>query len=252
MSLRVGGLLWAACCLACAYPAAAKTEATVNQAMGLVKAGKAADAYLLLRGAVATRAGDPDFDYAFGLAAADSQHFGDAIAAFQRVIAVQPHNAQAHAEIARVYALAGDIDTAKAQFDTVLNDPTVPDPVRQRIGKLVRDYDRAIRGGGDNLTGYLDVEGGYDGNINTATNATSITLPIFAFLGPASLSGASTRMESAYYQTQGGLSASTALSRQTRLYVSGLGSWRDNLNSKRFDQATATGTVGLSHSMASG
>jgi tetratricopeptide (TPR) repeat protein len=252
MSVRLCGLLLAGCSIVWSGTAMATTDAPVTQALALQQQGKAAQAYALLLPDVAARAGDPDFDYAFGLAAADSRHFGDAIAAFQRVIAVQPDNAQARAEIARVYALAGDIDTAKAQFDTVVDDPTVPDPVRQRIGKLVRDYDRAIRGGADRLTGYIDAEGGYDGNINTATNATSITLPVFAFLGPASLSGTARRTDDAYYQIQGGLSGSTALSRQTRLYLSGLGSWRDNLDSKRFDQASLTGTLGIVHGMASG
>ena len=42
----------------------------------------------------------------------------------------------ARAEIARVYALSGDVDTARAQFDTVLQDPSLPDPVRQRFTRM--------------------------------------------------------------------------------------------------------------------
>ena len=39
---------------------------------------------------------------------------------------------------------------------------------------------------------------GYDGNINTATGLSSITLPLFSFLGPAALTGPATRMDDGY------------------------------------------------------
>lgn len=227
-------------------------DPVVAEAMAAQAAGNARRAYELLRPLTDARAGDADFDYALGLAAADSSHPGEAIAAFQRVLAEQPGNAQARAELARVYAMAGDIDTAKATFDTVLADPTVPDPVRQRLNRLVRDYDRRIRGGGGALGGFADAEVGYDSNVNTATSLTSITLPVFAFLGPASLTGAATRGHDGYYQLQAGLTGSTALSRQTRVYASALGSWRDNFGSDAFDQAAATGTAGIAHTAAGG
>lgn len=241
-------LAWAG--QAAAQPGA--VDPTTAQAVALQAKGDAAGAYRLLKPLVETRAGDPDFDYAFGLAAADSKHPGEAIAAFQRVLAVQPGNAQARAEIARVYAMAGDIDTAKAEFDTVVDDPTVPDPVRQRLNRLVRDYDRQIKGGGNRVEGFVDGEVGYDSNVNTATNVTSITLPVFAFLGPATLSGAATRNDDGYHQVQGGLTGSTALSRQSRAFASILGSWRDNFDSNLFDQTAVTGTVGVSHALATG
>ena len=235
-----------------ASPAWATVDPLVSQALALEQQGKPGEAFILLAPQAATRAGDPDFDYALGLAAADSHHPGEAIAAFERVLAVQPDNSRARAEIARVYAMSGDIDSARDAFDTVQNDPTVPDPVRNRIGKLVRDYDRQIGGGGTSLTGFGEAEAGYDSNVNTATGLTSITLPIFAFLGPASLNGAATRMHDGFYQLQGGISAASGLSRQDKVYASVLGNWRDNFNSSQFDQAAVTGTAGISHTIVGG
>ncbi|WP_417617104.1 tetratricopeptide repeat protein, partial [Parasphingorhabdus sp.] len=55
------------------------------------------------------RVGDPDYDMTLGLAALDSGRYGEAILAFQRVLAVQPDNARAQAELARAYAMAGDV-----------------------------------------------------------------------------------------------------------------------------------------------
>ncbi|MEQ8742257.1 tetratricopeptide repeat protein, partial [Parasphingorhabdus sp.] len=108
------------------------------------------------------RVGDPDYDMTLGLAALDSGRYGEAILAFQRVLAVQPDNARAQAELARAYAMAGDVDTARAEFETVRGNPSIPDPVRNRIDGVVRQLDKAIAGGASEITGYFDVEGGYD------------------------------------------------------------------------------------------
>src|SRR5215207_2767472 len=78
---------------------------------------------------------------AWPAAAQDSGRFGEAIIALQRVLAVQPDNAPARAELARAYAMAGDIDTAREQFATVVDDPSLPDPVRQRFTGFVRQFD---------------------------------------------------------------------------------------------------------------
>jgi hypothetical protein len=235
-----------------ATPAMATTDEIVRRALSLHVEDNAEDAFALLLPQVADRAGDPDYDYALGLAAADSGRSGHAIAALQRVLAVEPNNAQARAEIARVYAMAGDIDTAKTEFDTVIADPSLPDPVRQQLNRLSRKYGQAMRGGPNQFNGFLDLEGGYDSNVNAATSATSITLPVFAFLGPATLGGGATRQSEAFGQIQGGLSAEIPLSRQTKVFGSALGLWRNALNGKAFDQGAATGTLGIARTSANG
>src|SRR3546814_1706558 len=82
--------------------------------------------------------GDPEFDYQLGMAALDAGRYGEAVIALQRVLAVQPNNAPARAELARAYALDGDIDTARAEFATVVDDPTLPHPVHQRFTSYLR------------------------------------------------------------------------------------------------------------------
>ena len=235
-----------------AAPAAAQSDDDIKRAMDQIDSGSADAAYGALKVWEDNRAGDPDYDLALGLAALESGRHGEAIIAFQRIVAQQPNNARAQAELARAYAAAGDIDTARAEFETVRGDPSIPDPVRNRIDGMVRKMDQQIAGGASELTGYLDVEGGYDSNINTATDAISITLPLFAFLGPANLNGAAREQDAGFYQIQGGLSGSTPLSRQTRLFGSVLGNWRDNIDSRFVDQASAVGTLGIAHSLANG
>lgn len=166
------------------------------------------------------------------------------------MLAKNPKSAEARAEIARVYALSGDVDTARAQFDTVLQDPTLPDPVRQRFTRMVKDYDRQIGGGGSDVTGFLDVSGGYDSNVNTATDLTQITIPLFAVFGPGALGPGSRASDDGFYEIQGGVSAVSAVGRQDRVFGSVLASYRGNTDVGGFDQGSATGTAGVAHSFA--
>ena len=196
------------------------------------------------------RAGDPAFDYQLGIAALDAGRFGEAIIALQRVLALQPDNAAARAELARAYALAGDIDTAREQFATVVDDPTLPDPVRQRFTGFVRQFDKQIEGGGSDVSGFVDARLGYDDNINTATAQDSIVIPLFSFLGAGQLGAAAQAQNDEYYEVTAGVSGVTAIGRQDRLFASALGSWRDNLSSDAFDQAALTATAGYAHTFA--
>src|SRR3546814_13654886 len=95
------------------------------------------------------------------MAALDAGRYGESVIALQRVLAVQPNNAPARAELARAYALAGDIDTARAEFATVVDDPSLPDPVRQRFTGFVRQFDKQISGGGSDVSGFFAVRAGY-------------------------------------------------------------------------------------------
>lgn len=211
----------------------------------------AQEAYEALAAQEAERAGDPQFDYQLGVAAANAGRYGEAIIAFQRVLAVQPNNAAARAELARTYALAGDVETAREQFATVVEDPSLPDPVRQRFTGLVKRLDREIDGGGTDVSGFVEARIGYDDNINAATDLTTITIPLFAFLGPGTLGAGAVAQEDEFYELNGGVSVVGALSRQDRLYGSVLGTWKDNFSSDIFDQASLTGTAGYAHTFAS-
>ena len=231
------GAFVGALALAIAVPAAAQDD-------------EAQRVYSELAAQIDNRAGDPAFDYALGIAALDAGRYGEAIIALQRVLAVQPDNAPARAELARAYAMAGDVDTARAQFATVIDDPSLPDPVRQRFTGLVRQFDKQIAGGGSDLSGFLEANVGYDDNINTATDLATITIPLFSFLGPGTLGPGAVAQGDEFYELQGGLSGVAAISRQDRLFASALGSWRDNFDTSAFDQAALTGTAGYAHTFA--
>src|SRR3546814_6643104 len=118
--------------------------------------------------------------------------------------------------LARASSLAGDIDTARAEFATVVDDPSLPDQVRQRVTGCVRQFDKQISGGGSDVSGFFDVRAGYDDNINAATDLNSIVIPLFSFLGPGTLGAGAVAQADEFYEVQGGVSAVTAIGRQDR------------------------------------
>ena len=146
--------------------------------------------------------------------------------------------------------LAGDIDTARQEFATVVDDPSLPDPVRQRFTGFVRQFDKQIAGGGSDISGFVDARIGHDSNVNAATDLTTIVIPLFSFLGPGTLGPGAVAQDDEFYEIQGGVSAVTAIGRQDRLFASALANWRDNFDSRAFDQAALTGTAGYAHSFA--
>ncbi len=228
--------------------ASAEVDGNVTAALALIQQGRAGQAYEALRPLLRQRAGDPDYDFALGLAAADSGRPAEAITAFQRVLSVQPDNAQAQAELARAYALAGDADTARSLFDTVVQDPSLPDPVRQRFNGLIRDMERQISGGRD-VSGFVDIAAGYDSNVNAATDLTQITIPLFAAFGPGALAPGARAIEDAFVDLNAGVSAVYGLSRQTRVFGSVLGNYRQLADNSAFDQMALTGTTGVAHTL---
>ena len=79
----------------------AEVDALVQQAQAATTQGRAQEAYDLLEPQEVTRAGDTDFDLAFGIAANAIGEFSRAIMALERVVAMQPENKQARAELGR-------------------------------------------------------------------------------------------------------------------------------------------------------
>ncbi len=232
-----------------AVPALAAVDAVVDQATQLIRAGHPREAYALLVPLTDARAADADFDYALGLAAIDSGHTAEAIVALQRALAIRPGFAPARAEIARAYALTGDIDTARKQFDTVAGDPTIPDPVRQRFGALVQGFDK-INQPGLKVSGFAEGGVGYDSNVNAATSQTQLIIPLLSFLGPAALSGAATQQGDGFATVEAGLTLDYGFDRHSHVYLSGLGSGHINFAQTAFSQAIGVATAGYSYTAA--
>src|SRR5687767_6269180 len=119
-----------------AWAGVALADALTDRAKHLLEQRQARQAYELLLPQEAARAGDPEFDYLLGLAAIDAGEPERGVFALERVLALQPANHVARAEIARAYLALGERDAARREFETVRRQP-VPEGVRTTIDRFL-------------------------------------------------------------------------------------------------------------------
>lgn len=97
----------------------AYADTLTDQAQSLFDQDKASEAYQLLEPVEAARSGDVAFDLLFGVVAIDAGKPTRGVFALEPVLAMEPNNARARAEIARAYLALGETKTARAEFETV-------------------------------------------------------------------------------------------------------------------------------------
>jgi tetratricopeptide (TPR) repeat protein len=231
------------CCLIPAVTNAAQDE-VVRRAHSLVAGGKAADAYALLEPLTANRAGDPDFDYALGLAALDVGQAGVAVLAFERVLAARPGDAQARAEIARAYFELGETATARREFESVRG-AGVPAAVIATIDKYLDAIDKRLKGG-TVIRAYAETTVGHDSNVNNATGNAQIAIPAFAG-ALFTMNAAGLGQPDRFVSLGAGASVSTPLAAGLRLLAGVSGMARHNINLNVFDTGSHDANVGLAY-----
>lgn len=130
----------------------------------------------------AQQAGNPDFDYALGVAALDAGHLSRAIFALERVVAVQPGNGPARAELARAYLAAGDVARGREELMLVRRSELPPEAA-QAIDRVLGALDASPSADRQRrINGYVEASLARDSNVNSATNAGQFALPAFGGL----------------------------------------------------------------------
>ncbi len=158
--------------------AMAAPDNLLTQANQLVKSGKAKQAYALLAPYESELAGDENYDYLLGIAALDSGKANEAIFALERVLAVNPNNLQARAEIAKAYFATGEITASQNEFETV-QQQNPPKEVSATIEKFMGALARIKSGERTTLRAYVEGTLGDDSNVNSATSVDQVAIPLF-------------------------------------------------------------------------
>lgn len=216
-------------------------DQALSKASALIKSNDFKSAYQLLEPLEEERAGDQDFDYLFGIAAIDSGNVTRGVFALERVLAVNPNNAQARAEIARAYYQLGENETAKMEFQNVLNQQP-PENAKQTINRFLSAIDKNL-GLSTRYAAFLDFGFGHDSNVNSATNASAIAVPFF---GGAIFNLNNTAQESSsrFVSASGGASFSYPLSKDFSLFGSVVGYKKMNWSHEEFDTDSMDFNVG--------
>ena len=201
--IMAGGLL-SALLFSAHVVAHAEADSVVKNALALVDGGQAQQAYAALEPLETNRAGDPDFDTVFGIAANDTGNYTRAIFALERVMAVQPNNARARAELGRAMFAVGDTRGARTLLQQT-KDQGVPVEAAGTIDQFLQAIDRVEEGGRSSWKGFIEAGLGDDTNINSGPGNSIVAVPLFGGL-PLTLNPAGVKTGAGFATLAAGVS----------------------------------------------
>lgn len=226
------------CGMACLGLARAATLGDEIQAE--IKAGRAQAAWELAQRHLPEHAGEPEFDFAAGLAALEAGQPQQAVMALERVLIVQPNHHRARLELARAYFQLGDYAAARREFQAVSTQGPPPN-VRRRIGTFLDEIQRRESAARIQVTGYVELRPGWDSNVASATSDTSIDIPA---LGVVNL--ADGEISDRFLDKNAGLTVVRPLDKRRALFADLAYRDRENVETQAYD----TRSIGLSGGMA--
>ncbi len=229
------------------HAGSALADEVTERAKVLLGSNKGADAYQLLEPLESARAGDVEFDFLLGLAALEIGQNTRAVFALERVLAIDPNNTRARAEIARAYLALGETQTATQEFETVKRQG-VPADVSMTIDRYIAAARRIDDQNATLLTGYVEASFGYDTNVNVGPNKNSVAIPGFGGL-PFKLGKDSKANPDWFATTGGGVNYRTPLGDGYMLLAGASGSLRHNLARDQFDTQGADANIGITKSV---
>lgn len=219
----------------------------VGDAKTLLKQGKAAESMELLERHLVDYSQDPEYNYLLGISSLDAGKPGSAVFAFERVLAIDPGHRWARAELARALIALTEYEAARRELTLVKNSPMPPE-VAARVDEILAQLESALdrqktSKGAATLGAYIEGELGYDTNINTATNATTIFIPVLNL--PGTLNGFSTAQKSSLLGVNGGVSAQKRVNETVDIYGNIDGRFRAHPDQPGFAVGSLAGGIGV-------
>ncbi|HSG90448.1 MAG TPA: tetratricopeptide repeat protein [Pseudomonadales bacterium] len=191
--------------------------------------------------------GNPEFDFAYGMAALESGHYPEAIFALERVVFVQPNQLRVRLELARAHFLAGNYTSAQREFSRVLAQ-NPPPAVQANIERFLTRIEIAQKTLRRDLGAWVDARLGSDSNINSATDTGTINTPIGAF----DLIADGREQDDEFVRWELGGSWREPLTKDTMLDVSGRWQQKNNFSSDTFDLGIGSIDAGYTRLLENG
>jgi len=235
------GILIIAACIAL-LPGAARADAALDEARTLLDGGQGAAAYTRLADQLEQRAGEPDYDYLLALAALEAGKPAVAVFALERVLTVHPDDAPALLALGRAHYLMGE-DTAARRAFTAATQQSLAAADQAAAERYLNAIERRMAGASHRLTGYVELGGGYDSNINSATSDTTTYVPRFGFA--VAIADASTDKDDSFLRLRGGVDYAGPLSAASRLLLGGRADLRRHGARNEYDTDTFDSYAGL-------
>ncbi len=217
----------------------------LSTAEALINNKKAGEAFELLIAESERLSGTPEFDLLLGIAALDAGKPTQAVFALERVLALQPGNSRARAELARAYFEMGENEAAKDEFTTVKSQ-ALPAEIANTIEKYLTAIESRFAATRTQFDVYLEAAFGYDSNVNSATDSSTVAIPAFGNL-LFTLDDTGRELDSGFFQLGAGTVFSSPFLDKDNLRVFGNLNLREKItfNESDFRTRIANGQVGL-------
>ena len=156
--------------------AMAEVDDLVRKALAMTESGQARQAYDMMEPHEVQRAGDPDFDTVFGIAANQSGEYARAVLALERVTIVQPGNTRARAELGRAMFAVGDSSSARTLLQQA-KAQGAPAEAALSIDQFLRAIDVAEAYASSSFKAYVEGGIGHDSNISNGPGNPNVAVP---------------------------------------------------------------------------
>lgn len=232
--------LSSALCVLLLAPVAVYAAYNPERLADLVKSERYQDAHDYALEQRSEHEGELEFDLFYGIAAIQVGELKEGVFALERVVAAEPGFDRARLELARGYFLLEDDRRARREFEIVLaHDP--PAAVRSQIEYYLQAMQRRADRYETTATGFVEIGGGYDSNVNSATSEDTVS----TILGDVILADDSKERDDTFIRVEARGSVSHPLSPGFNL-VAGAGLWDRSLSDEsEFETGALDGNLGL-------
>jgi hypothetical protein len=193
--------------------------------------------------------GDEQFDFNFGLAAAQAGYYNQALFPFERLLETYPNNQRFRLELARSYFFLNNLPAAEREFNQVAaNNP--PEEVKYHIARFLNRIAEQKQQVSQSWTAGVGIALGHDSNINAAAdidaiNATFYENNIPVLRGSLILVDEQKTQASSYYQLSGYGHYQQPLSKRSRIDARLSASQKDNSVNSDYDLTNFSLTGGF-------
>ncbi|MRR49457.1 MAG: DUF560 domain-containing protein [Rhodocyclaceae bacterium] len=220
-----------------------QADTLLDQARVLIDGNRGSEAYALLEPHAASRSGDPQFDLLLGSAAIDAGEYTRAVFALERVLAYEPGNARARAEMARAYLALGETDAARREF-ALVKEQGVPPAVAANIERLLSIADQFDDRTRPSFKVFVEAGIGIDSNIASSMSTAEVAFPgmsgVLMNFGPAFTADGDN-----FTSLAAGVRYRNPLSGGVSFLAGGRVDQRVNATNHRFDTTSFDGSAGL-------
>lgn len=218
-------------------------EVPLAQAREHLLQGRAQEALKLLDPLEVDLAANRDYNYLLAQALLDVGEPARALFPINRILRRNPDDATALLLLSRARMAMGQAQPAREALERAKK-AEQPPQVAERINQFLSIIAAAEEAGTTRFSGNLEVSFGYDSNVNSATGASQIALPVFGG-AIGTLSAAATRQSDNFFALGASVGLKHPLTARLALVAAASASQRFNDTEDAFDLRTLEGSVGL-------